>query len=210
MRIYDLSLPLQEGMSVWPGDPTFRLERWSMLQANGANVSRLELGTHTGTHVDAPAHLLPQGATVDALPWEALLGPAWVVELPQAGIITATDLQTLPWPAKCRRVLFKTQNSCRDARPQTAFPTDYVALAPDAAAWLVAQGVLLVGLDAPSVDPWEEGAGAAHRILLEAGVVIVEGLQLSQVPSGVYELICLPLRILGGDGAPARAILMAP
>ncbi len=196
-------------MPVWPGDPPYRVERWATLQEGGANISRLELGSHTGTHVDAPAHLLPQGSTVDTLPWEALLGPAWVIAVTQGGPIRAMDLEALAWPAECRRVLLKTRNAAQ-ASARGVLCTDYIALAADAAAWLVARGVLLVGLDAPSVDPWEEGAGPAHRILLEAGVVIVEGLDLGQVLPGSYELICLPLRILGGDGAPARAILIAP
>lgn len=211
MRIYDVSLPVSEQLVTWPGDPRPELERIATLQAQGINLTRLACSAHTGTHVDAPNHLIAGGATVEALPLDVLIGPAYVIALPDVRRITSQILAGLDWPADARRVLFKTDNSRLWAGPGAdAFQPDFVAITPDAARWLVARGVRLVGVDYLSVESYQaQGADPypTHRILLSAGVVIVEGLNLAEVPAGAYELLCLPLKLVGADGAPARVIL---
>lgn len=195
-------------MPVWPGDPAVVVERVADVQTEGdIRLSRLTCGTHTGTHVDAPLHVLPDGDAVDRLRLEALLGPAYVLYHPRAVHITAYDLEDGSIPRDCRRLLLKTLNSERDLFSQGHLRTDYVALTADAARWLVERRLLLVGLDALSVDPYECADLTAHRILLASGIVIVEGLNLRYVLPGDYTLHCLPLRIEGADGAPARVVL---
>jgi arylformamidase len=200
--IYDISLPLSDQLPVWPGDPPVTLARVG--DPAGPWVSRLGLGSHAGTHVDAPAHFIPGGATVDRLPLEVLIGPAWVVHLPGPGPLAAADLAAAGIPAGVARLLLRTRNS--DSRSE--FAPDIVALAPDASDWLLARGVRLMGIDAPSFEPCESPGEPVHRALLSAGVVILEGLALAGIVPGAYQLVCLPLRLAGGDGAPARAILI--
>jgi arylformamidase len=201
--IYDISLPISNDLPVWPGDSTVRIVRDDSLPA----VSEITLGSHTGTHVDAPAHFFKDGATVDQLPLDALVGPAWVAYVPGPGPITAGQLAAADIPDGPIRLLLRTDNSGRIALVW-AFETDFVALAPDAADWLLARGIRLVGIDAPSVELAIERDGPVHRALLGAGVVIVENLDLTDIAPGGYRLACLPLRIMGGDGAPARAVLI--
>lgn len=199
----DISQPLRSGMPVWPGDPPARITRTS----DGLpSVSQLVLGTHVGTHVDPPAHFIAGAATVDRLPLDALIGPAWVAHLTRAGAITAATLEAADIPAGTDRLLLRTPNS--DTASEVFDPA-YVALTVDAAEWLLARKVRLVGIDAPSIELFGAAGEPVHHALLGAGVVIVEGLALADVPPGPYELICLPLRIADGDGAPARAILRA-
>ncbi len=208
MRIYDLSMPIHPGMMTWPGDPLVTLEEVASLEAQGARVSRLSLGTHTGTHLDAPRHLLPDGAGVDAWGWEALLGPARVVHLPRVQRITDQHLHDAGIYPPITRVLLRTSNSDRGLLRRPTFVEDYAALDTSAAHHLVAYGVRLVGIDALSVDPSEEDAGPAHRILLRESVAVLEGLDLADVPTGDYWLCCLPLPLAGTDGAPVRAVLV--
>jgi arylformamidase len=167
-----------------------------------ADVSRLQLGTHTGTHVDPPAHFLPGGVTVDELPLDVLVGPAVVADLTGVPAIDPGALDGLDLPASTVRLLLKTG---REAGVSAVGG----ALTADGARWLVDRGVLLVGADTLSVEPGTD-AYPVHRLLLGAGVVIVEDLDLASVAAGPYQLVCLPLRIAGGDGAPARAVLIAP
>lgn len=197
----DISQPLRTGMPVWPGDSPVTIARASDALPS---VSQLVLGTHVGTHVDPPAHFIAGAATVDRLPLDALIGPAWVVHLTQAGPVTAAALEAAAIPPGIERLLLRTVNS--DTTPDVFDPT-YVALTVDAAEWLLARGVRLVGIDAPSIEPFDAPGEPVHHKLLGAGVVIVEGLALADVAAGPYELICLPLRIADGDGAPARAVL---
>ncbi len=206
--IYDISLPLTEDLPVWPGEEPLQREITSDL-ADGDNVtlSRLILGAHTGTHVDAPAHFVPGGATVDSLDLDILVGPALVVEALEVVTLSAEVLSSLPLPEGTTRVLFHTQNSAFWARGERTFQEEFVAIPEDGARWLVERGVRLVGIDYLSVAPFGQGA-PSHQILLKAGVIPVEGLNLSGVPAGAYQLVCLPLNIAGGDGAPARAILI--
>jgi arylformamidase len=193
--IIDISLPIGPDTPVWPGDPPVLVEPVARVEAGDpAGVSRLVLGTHTGTHVDPPAHFLPGATTVDALPLDVLVGPAVVADLP-AGPIDGAALMSLNVAEGVTRLLLKTRG-------------DAGAVTPDGAQWLVDRGMRLVGADTLSVEPDSEDY-PVHRILLSAGVVIVEGLDLAAVTPGSFQLLCLPLRIAGGDGAPARAVLIA-
>lgn len=173
---------------------------------NQANVSRLDCDVHVGTHVDAPWHFLKNGATVEQLPLDILIGPAIVAYLPGASAITASDLADLALPTGTKRLLLRTSNSELWAAGVTEFRTDYVALTADAARWVVDQSIYLIGVDYLSVQRYEDDP-LTHQILLEAGVIILEGLNLAGVRPGVYELICLPIHLVGADGAPARVVL---
>jgi len=193
-------------MVVWPGDPPVRVERISSIAGGGPfNLSAVSMCLHTGTHVDAPLHFLDGGLSVAEMPPEALVGPARVIGIRDPKAIRARELQRFRF-RRGERVLFKTRGSRR--RWQAAeFCPDYVYLAPDAAALLVQRGVWAVGIDYLSIGaPGEEG-DEVHRLLLRAGVWIIEGLDLSAVAPGRYRLICLPLKVPRADGAPARAIL---
>jgi arylformamidase len=211
MRIYDVTVPIQESMPVWPGDTRVKIELVDSIErGDPANVSRLTLSSHTGTHVDAPHHFLRQGLTVDKLPLELLVGPALVLDVePVENLaITALELASLNLPRSTTRVLLKTRNSLLWEERQIEFEQHYVHLSQQAAKWLVRRGIRLVGVDYLSVEAPYVDEHRVHHTLLEAGVVIVEGLDLSWVPAGPCQLICLPLRIRGGDGAPARVLVV--
>ena len=206
---YDISLPISSAMPVWPGDPPIRVERISSIRrGDGCNVSRMEIGTHLLTHVDAPRHFAEHGMSVDRLPLELLIGPALVVE-PNSkdNLITATDLGQLGI-RHTERLLIKTRNSQLWMGGPYEFESNFVCLSKDAARWLVSKGIKLVGIDYLSIEPFEAEDSVVHRTLLKQGIVIVEGLNLSQVPEGRYQLICLPLKVRDGDGAPARVVLV--
>jgi arylformamidase len=208
MAIYDISLPISESLAVWPGDPGIRITQPSHLdRGDAATVTRLDMGAHTGTHVDAPAHFIPGGSGVDALDLDVLVGPARVVHALEGDVLSTEVLGGLQIPSGTERVLFRTRNSERWARGAREFAEDFVAITEGGARWLVERGVRLVGIDYLSVGPFSAPA-PTHRVLLRAGVILLEGLNLSGVAAGVYQLVCLPLRILGAEGAPARAILM--
>ena len=209
MRIFDISLTVSSDLPVWPGDPPIELERVeSMDEGAHANVSRLSAGVHIGTHVDAPHHFLNDGHTIEQLPLDVLTGPCYVTQLPD-GIeaITAEALKGMSLPSDTTRILFGTSNSRLWSRGETKFHEDFVAITEDGANWLVQHGIHLVGVDYLSVAPYGDSV-STHTILLRAGMVVVEGLDLSAVPRGFYDLYCLPLKLLGSDGAPARAILI--
>jgi len=209
MKIFDISLSISPNLPVWPGDPSVELTQVaSMDKGEHVNVSHLSAGVHIGTHVDAPHHFMNDGRTIEQLPLEVLTGPCYVAQLPD-GIeaITAEVLDGMPVPAGVKRILFGTSNSRLWSRGETEFQEDFVAVTEDGAQWLVEHGVELVGIDYLSVAPYSASI-PTHRILLGAGVVVVEGLDLSAVPRGFYDLYCLPLKLLGSDGAPARAILI--
>ncbi len=210
MRIHDVSVGISSSLPIWPGNPGIELERvQNMDKGDHANVSRLSLGAHTGTHVDAPVHFVNGAAGVDTLPLEVLVGPALVIHLPAATAVTATELAGAQVPDGTLRLLIKTHNSTYWANHDTAFHPEFAGVTVDGAQWLVAHHVALVGVDYLSVAPWKQGT-PTHRTLLEAGVVIVEGLNLSAIEPGRYDFTCLPLKLVGSDGAPARAILTEP
>lgn len=170
------------------------------------NVSRLDCDVHTGTHVDAPRHVFRDGKSVEQLPLDTLMGPAFVAYLPNAASITARDLARLGLPPRVKRLLLRTSNSNLWARGSRGFCTKYVALTPAASQWVVDQGIQLVGIDYLSIQRFG-GSPMTHRVLLKAGVIILEGLNLAKVRPGMYELICLPLKLVDAEGAPARAVL---
>ncbi len=210
MTIYDISLPITPDLPVWPGDAPIEIEQVEAMDAGDtANVSRLSAGVHIGTHVDAPHHFLNDGRTVESLPLDVLIGPARVVHFAdEVDAITAAALEAASIPAGTARLLFRTRNSALWARREREFRTDFVAVTADGAEWLVARGIRLVGVDYLSVAPFRDSV-PTHRILLGAGVVVIEGLNLWEVPAGEYQLYCLPLRLVECEGAPARAILVA-
>jgi len=203
MHIIDISVPIRPAMVTYPGDPEVALERVrSIEEGAGYNLSRLAFGLHTGTHVDAPLHFVEGGADAEALPLEVLVGPVSVVDATavESGL-SAEALNSLALPERCERVLFKTRNS--ELWRSDAFSEDFVSLTEDAARALVSRGVRLVGIDYLSI-----GDEAAHRALLGAGVVALEGLDLGAVEPGEYLLVCAPLKLAGAEGAPARALLI--
>lgn len=210
MRIYDISLPISATLPTWPGDPPLELELVeSMEQGAHANVSKINTSVHIGTHVDAPHHFLNDGRTVDKLPLDLLTGPCYVAQLPDdMDAITAEVLEGIPLAEGTTRLLFGTRNSHLWARNETAFQEDYVAITEDGAEWLVAHGIKLVGVDYLSVAPYGDSV-PTHTALLKEGVIIIEGLNLSEVLRGFYQLYCLPLKLAGAEGAPARAILIS-
>jgi arylformamidase len=203
MTIYDITLPLSAELPTYPGDPVLEI-RDSLTLAGGdaANVSLLNFGAHTGTHVDAPAHFIEGAKKVEALALEVLLGEAEVIEVPtDIRVITEEFVKT-----RSPRVLFKTRNS---ELWSTDFKKDFTYLDLPAARKLIENGVKLVGIDYLSIEKFGSEKHEVHRALLSHEVIILEGLNLTDVPAGKYELICLPLRLRSnlGDGAPARAVL---
>ena len=203
MRIHDLSVTIRTGMVTYPGDPTVHMERVASLEAGDtANLTRLDFGVHTGTHVDAPRHFLVDGSGAESLPLEALIGPCVVADATDVeSRIDAAAVERLRLSPGTERVLLKTRNS--DLWAGESFTENFVSLSGDGAGALVEAGIRLVGIDYLSV-----GDPAAHRALLGAGVVPVEGLDLRGLEPGTYQLVCLPLKIEGSDGAPARAVLI--
>lgn len=210
MEIYDVSVPLSGATPTYPGDPGIKIEDWlAFAKGDHANVSSIHFGLHSGTHVDAPAHFIEGGAKVDSLPLESLIGEADVVEVPDDVRVINSDFVAANCKNSSKRILFKTRNSAFWNNPQDGFREEYTYLDAEAAKLLVASGVRLVGIDYLSVEEFRSEKFETHLALLSKNVVILEGLDLRVVPSGTYELICLPLKIAGGagDGAPARVVL---
>lgn len=205
--IYDISVPIANGGVVYPGNPDIRIEaQQSIAKGGSSNVSALSFGSHTGTHVDAPKHFFDDGAGVDTLSLDVLMGPAMVIRVDDD--VMAVDVKQLKLHELKghERVLIKTRNS--SFIREQPFVKDFTYLTPEGAAHLVSLGVKLVGVDYFSVEQFHSGHHRTHRTLLERGVIIVEGLDLSGPPMGPYELRVLPLRLAGLDGAPARAVLI--
>jgi arylformamidase len=203
---YDVTRPIRAGMPVYPGDPAVAVEAVATVAGDGYAVAHLALGTHTGTHLDPPAHFIEGGLTVDQAPLDLLIGQARVVRVEGARSIGRAALQAEAL-AGVERVLFQTR---RDPTEEGDLAGGaWVYLEPEAARMLAEGGTRLVGIDTFSVDPPEPGAVSAHVELLGRGVWILERLELSAVPPGDYDLFCLPLKIAGGDGAPARVVLRA-
>ena len=204
-KLLDVSVPLAQGLPTYPGNPEFELHAVKRIADGGSsNVSRMVLGTHTGTHVDAPRHFIDDGAGVDMLPLNLLIGRARVVEIGRRGPINAGDLEA-EGLREDLRVLFKTSNSA--FWNSDVFHEDYTHLSETGARYLVEQGVKVVGLDYLSIEQFKKPGAPAHKALLSNGVIIIEGLNLADAEPGMYEMYCLPLRVAGGDGAPARVVL---
>lgn len=211
MKLHDVSVLISEDLPVWPGDPGISMTLASSLdQGNDANVTRLEMGVHTGTHIDAPFHFEVEGMAIDQLPIDTLIGPCQVFELPEVkGGIGSADLQGFDLNG-VTRVLFKTSNSIWWETGERKFQKEFVYIAEEGAKFLINHGVKLVGIDYLSVEKFGSSDYATHHLLLRNQVVIVEGLNLSRISPGKYELIALPLRLEGADGSPARVILREP
>ena len=210
MPIYDVTVPLHNGLPTWPGDPGVEITDWrSLTNGDSANVSLLHFGAHSATHVDAPAHFIEGGAKVDSMPLDALIGEAEVIEVPEDRLVIDEVFVAANCPAGTERVLFKTRNSAFWSEPEPQFHTDFTYLDLNAATRLVQQGARLIGIDYLSIEKYGQANHETHHALLSKGVIILEGLNLSNVPAGKYELICLPLRLQSnlGDGGPARAVL---
>jgi arylformamidase len=205
----DISVPLYTGMAHWPDNPPVRIERMlDLARGDAANVSKIELGAHTGTHMDAPRHFLADGAGIDDMPFDATIGPARVIRIEHPQVILPEELEAHHLQAE-ERVLFRTRNSER-CWNTAEFVEDFVYISAAAAQFLADRQVRTIGVDYLSVGGYVYDGVETHRILLSAGIWLIEGLNLSAVEPGTYDLVCLPLRIAGADGALARAILRQP
>jgi arylformamidase len=210
MPIYDVTVPLSNELATYPGDPGIQIRDWlSLSKGDAANVSVLNFGAHTGTHVDAPAHFIEGAATVESLALDVLIGEAQVVEVPPDCLVIDEEIVTECCDPGVARVLFKTRNSAFWSNANGEFQTDFTYLGLNAARTLAEQGAKLIGIDYLSIEQFGSPNHETHLALLSRNVIILEGLNLSDVPAGRYELICLPLRLRSekGDGAPARVVL---
>ena len=202
----DVSVPLRDGMAHWPGDPECHIKRVNRMEDGAVcNLTHISMSAHTGTHMDAPRHFIADGLTMEQMPLEAVMGRCRVFELDCEGQITADDLKKLKFVPR-QRVLFKTRNSTRNWAMKE-FDKDFISIRKDAAQYLVEQGVVTVGVDYLSIGGYGKDVVETHQIMLGAGIWVIEGLDLSGIKDGYYEMICLPLKIEGADGAPCRVVL---
>ncbi|HEX3645217.1 MAG TPA: cyclase family protein [Vicinamibacterales bacterium] len=205
MRLIDVSVPLDAQLPTYPHNTPFSLEPIKRIaRGDSSNVSTLHMSAHTGTHVDAPRHFFDQGAGTESLALELLIGRARIIEVDSRAGIAAEDLAPLDLSDDIR-VLIKTHNSRLWGSPE--FHQDYVGVTESGAKYLVEHGIKLVGVDYLSVEKFHNPGAPAHHLLLGAGTIVIEGLNLHDVDPGVYEMFCLPLRVVGSDGAPARVVL---
>jgi arylformamidase len=202
----DVSVAFRTGMAHWPDNPPVRIARiLDITQGDECTLSMISMGAHSGTHMDAPVHFLRGGKRLDEMPLSAVIGPARVIAIRDPECITVEELR----PHRIRRgerILFKTRNSARVWKTD-AFTKEFVYLSTEAGEFLAARRVRTVGVDYLSVGGYEKNGPEVHRALLTAGIWIIEGLDLSRVRPGEYDLICLPIKIAQSDGAPARAVL---
>lgn len=210
ISIIDISVPIHSNMVTWPGTPETGVT-WVRRVEEGAHstLSRLELCTHVGTHVDAPAHFVAGGRMIESLSLDVLVGPAQVIAFPDTvDEITARELEGAVIPPDTRRLLCRTRNSALWEQEHEVFEEHFVGLTPDAAEWVVEREIELLGVDYLSVGKYGPTNPRTHHTLLSAGVVLLEGLDLHHAAPGPYTLVCLPLKLVGTEGAPARAILV--
>jgi arylformamidase len=205
MKLIDVSVPIDPALPTYPGNTPFSLESIKRI-ANGdsSNVSTLHMSVHGGTHVDAPRHFFDKGAGAESLPLDLLCGRARVIELTTRSGITAQDLAGLDLREDVR-LLLKTHNSRLWGSPE--FHKEFIGVTESGARFLVDHGVKVVGVDYLSVEPFKTPGAPAHHILLGSGTIVIEGLNLRDVEPGSYEMFCLPLALVGSDGAPARVVL---
>lgn len=207
-KFIDISVPVSTNLPIWPGSPAIELKRrLDIDQGDIANDTTLHFSAHTGTHVDAPLHFLAEGSSVEEMPLDVLAGSAVVVDLSDVDVVTPSTLEKLAIPAGTERLLIRTRNSSLWEAEVQEFQPDFVALTAEAAQWVVERGIRLIGVDYLSVQRFQDSP-ETHLNLLRAEVVIIEGLNLANVAAGEYKLICLPLKLQGVEGAPARAILL--
>jgi arylformamidase len=209
-RLIDVSLEIGPDLVVWPGNPGVDIHPTSRIsRGDTSNVSEIRLGSHTGTHVDPPSHFLDGGTTVEDLPLDVMMGETTVADLQgTAGPIGRNELDSLSLTGGASRLLLRTDNSALWSAEPRVFPDEYVSLSAEGARWVVDRGIRLIGIDFLSIEARGAPGHPTHRTLLEAGVVILEGLDLSRVDPGEYTLVCFPLKIAHGDGGPARAVLL--
>jgi len=210
MNIIDISIPLSEKTPVWEGDKGISVPRVAKIEeGSDFNVSRIELGVHAGTHIDAPFHVFENGLTVDKIPLDALIGRVQVVEIPDGiSVIDKSCLKKLNFQDGIDRILFKTSNSIYWETDPFSFNKEYVAINSEGAKYLADMDLRLVGVDYFSVSSYDD-LKQPHLILLDCGIVLLENIDLGQVVPGIYKIICLPMKIIGTDGAPVRAVLIA-
>lgn len=206
MKIYDVTLPIHKDMLVWEGDPKVSIQNVATVAKDGVRLSHFSLGSHTGTHVDAPSHFLEEGDTLDKIPLEKFIGKCRVLNLTDLSHqeIGVSDLSKITIK-KGDRLLFKTGNF--RLLQSSTFPKKYISLSFEAAEFLAEKGVVLVGTDFLSIEKKANPGHPVHKALLSKGIVNVEGLNLENVPAGTYQMICLPIHVMGVDGAPARVVL---
>jgi arylformamidase len=208
--LHDISVKISDDLPIWPGDRRPMIsEVMQLARGDVANVSEVSMNIHTGTHIDAPYHFIEKGIAAWQIPLEALVGKVLVVSVPGDSNVSARVLESLDIQQNVRRILIRTSNSGLWSSQKAQFDSDYIALTEDAASWIVSRGIALVGVDYLSVQPFSQKDHQTHKTLLSAGIVIVEGLDLSRVAAGEYTLFCLPLSMACRDGAPARAILVS-
>jgi arylformamidase len=205
--IYDISLTLSSNLVSWPGEDAFQLSKIHAI-SNGdvCNVTELHMSTHQGTHIDSPYHFINNGAKSEDLLVENLIGPCVVIDVEESDIINKTHVDNYDYN-KYKRVIFKTKNSILWKNKIKEFDKNFVSLSLEAAQYLYEQGVILIGIDYLSIEEFSSSTHDVHKLLLNNRIVILEGLDLSDVCEGYYELICLPIRLAGSDGSPARAVL---
>ena len=208
MKLHDVSILISEDMPIWPNDPGISMDLTrSIARGDNANVTQLNMGVHTGTHIDAPFHFEPNEATIDQLSLDVLIGPCRIFEIPETSqAIGPSDLEKLDFDNHIR-VLFKTRNSKLWKKGERVFKKDFVHMHLEGAKFLIDQSIKLVGIDYLSIENYGSLDHATHHLLLRNNVVILEGLDLSRVSPGDYELIALPLKLKGADGSPARVVL---
>lgn len=212
--VFDVTIPFSDNVPSWPSHPATRVEPLNRVaQGAGSNVSRLEITSHAGTHVDANWHFIDDGAKLLDIPLQRWIGPCHVARIPDdVARIGIADLEVAAIPDGTERLILRTRNSrywgAWPGDTPLPFREDYVGLLPEAARWLVDRGVRLVGTDAPSIGPYGPANRETHTTLLGNDVLIIELLDLSQIAPGPYELVCLPLKLAIGDGAPARVLLV--
>jgi len=206
MKIYDISLPISNDLLVWPGNPSISINLInSIIKGDKCNISQIKMGMHSGTHIDAPYHFFEDGVTSDSIPIDTFIGNCIVVEFNDKDHIEKSDLQNISF-TEIPRILIKTRNSELWANNRS-FNKNFVALGIDAAQYLIEMNIILVGIDYLSLEAFKSEESPVHKLLLENNITILEGLNLTGIVPGVYELICLPLKLHGCDGAPARVIL---
>lgn len=207
MKLYDVTLPISKDMVTWPGDPSVSLNQAkSISKGDKCNITQMQMGIHTGTHVDAPYHFIEDGGKLGSIPIENFIGPCLVVELDSKVIVEKQDLIKHNI-AGYSRILLKTKNSELWENNINSFKADFIALGLDAAQYLVEMNVILVGIDYLSIESPRSHNNKVHKLLLKNDIIILEGLNLSKVKAGLYELMCLPLKLQHCEGAPARVIL---
>ena len=208
MKLIDITVPVEATVPVYPGNTPFTLEAIKRVaRGDSSNVSTIHMSAHSGTHIDAPRHFFDDGPGVEGLPLEMLMGRARVIELTTRKGIVPDDFAGLDLSEDVR-LLIKTANSRLWGSPE--FHPDYVGVTEAGAKYLVERGVKVVGVDYLSVEQFKTPGAPAHHVLLGSGTIVIEGLNLRDVEPGVYDMICLPLRIVGADGAPARVLLRQP